>query len=684
MNSVSRPVRILDAGTIFLGALLLFAVEPMSAKKLLPALGGSSAVWITCLVFFQTALLLGYLYAHWLARRPNSRQAAILHIVLLVLAGATLAFLRQPNLTAASAHPLTAIFEALSLSIGLPFLLLASTSPLLQYWLAREQGSAILWRLFALSNAGSLLALILYPTLVEPYFSLTTQRSAWCCGFGIYVILCADIAWRSRTSGFAPQAESAPAAPAARSTLRSRLLWFFLPAAAAMQLCAVTSHLTQNIAAIPMLWVLPLVVYLLTFIVAFETPRLYRRWLIARFLLVMLGGLGYMLSKINMGLPVLLAIGFFLAELFFACLFCHAEAYALRPADPSEATLFYLLIAAGGAAGTFFIGIVCPLLFDANYDVALAFFVTAALALVVVAQGGLAERLVWAVATGAMLSIVIMLHIVYQRSTLLEERNFYGALRVTESHDPAQAQTVRKLVNGNIVHGTQWFAPEFRQTPTTYYAHDSGIGLALEYCCQGRPRNIGVVGLGAGTLAAYGEPGDRIHFYEINPAVPLIAQNLFTWLRESKANITITEGDARLSLTAEDPQRFDVLAIDAFTGDAIPLHLLTTQSMAVYRRHLAPGGILAFHVSNQYLDLPPEVAQLAAASGMTARLFDIPANDARGESRSLWVLLTDNADFFTQPQLAATAQLISPRPGLHAWTDERSSLLPILRWKLSN
>jgi hypothetical protein len=684
MNSVSRPVRILDAGTIFLGALLLFAVEPMSAKKLLPALGGSSAVWITCLVFFQTALLLGYLYAHWLARRPNSRQAAILHIVLLVLAGATLAFLRQPNLTAASAHPLTAIFEALSLSIGLPFLLLASTSPLLQYWLAREQGSAILWRLFALSNAGSLLALILYPTLVEPYFSLTTQRSAWCCGFGIYVILCADIAWRSRTSGVAPQAESAPAAPAARSTLRSRLLWFFLPAAAAMQLCAVTSHLTQNIAAIPMLWVLPLVVYLLTFIVAFETPRLYRRWLIARFLLVMLGGLGYMLSKINMGLPVLLAIGFFLAELFFACLFCHAEAYALRPADPSEATLFYLLIAAGGAAGTFFIGIVCPLLFDANYDVALAFFVTAALALVVVAQSGLAERLVWAVATGAMLSIVIMLHIVYQRSTLLEERNFYGALRVTESHDPAQAQTVRKLVNGNIVHGTQWFAPEFRQTPTTYYAHDSGIGLALEYCCQGRPRNIGVVGLGAGTLAAYGEPGDRIHFYEINPAVPLIAQNLFTWLRESKANITITEGDARLSLTAEDPQRFDVLAIDAFTGDAIPLHLLTTQSMAVYRRHLAPGGILAFHVSNQYLDLPPEVAQLAAASGMTARLFDIPANDARGESRSLWVLLTDNADFFTQPQLAATAQLISPRPGLHAWTDERSSLLPILRWKLSN
>ena len=680
MNSVSRPVRILDAGTIFLGALLLFAVEPMSAKKLLPALGGSSAVWITCLVFFQTALLLGYLYAHWLARRPNSRQAAILHIVLLVLAGATLAFLRQPNLTAASAHPLTAIFEALSLSIGLPFLLLASTSPLLQYWLAREQGSAILWRLFALSNAGSLLALILYPTLVEPYFSLTTQRSAWCCGFGIYVILCADIAWRSRTSGVAPQAESAPAAPAARSTLRSRLLWFFLPAAAAMQLCAVTSHLTQNIAAIPMLWVLPLVVYLLTFIVAFETPRLYRRWLIARFLLVMLGGLGYMLSKINMGLPVLLAIGFFLAELFFACLFCHAEAYALRPADPSEATLFYLLIAAGGAAGTFFIGIVCPLLFDANYDVALAFFVTAALALVVVAQSGLAERLVWAVATGAMLSIVIMLHIVYQRSTLLEERNFYGALRVTESHDPAQAQTVRKLVNGNIVHGTQWFAPEFRQTPTTYYAHDSGIGLALQYCCQGRSRNIGVVGLGAGTLAAYGEPGDRIHFYEINPAVPLIAQNLFTWLRESKANITITEGDARLSLTAEDPQRFDVLAIDAFTGDAIPLHLLTTQALELYKRHLAPNGILAFHISNQHVDLEPEVALLAEAAGMDAMRVSTPPNDSLGEFSATWMLLTNSPTFFHEPEVFNHASKPTLNPRVRVWTDDYSSLLPVLRW----
>jgi hypothetical protein len=684
MISISRPNRILYAGTIFLGALLLFAVEPMSAKKLLPALGGSSAVWITCLVFFQTALLLGYLYAHWLARRPNPRQAAILHIALLVLAVATLAFIRQPNLARASAHPLTAIFAALSLTIGLPFLLLASTSPLLQYWLARQQGTAILWRLFALSNAGSLLALILYPTLIEPHFTLTTQRIAWSCGFALYATLCASIALRARTSTVAPAAASASATPASRSTLRARLLWFFLPAAAAMQLCAVTSHLTQNIAAIPMLWVLPLVVYLLTFIVAFEAPRLYRRWVVARLLLVMLGALGYMLSKINMGLPVLLAIGFFLAELFFACLFCHAEAYALRPTDPSEATLFYLLIAAGGAAGTFFIGIVCPLLFDANYDVAFAFFITAALAFVVVAQSGLAERLVWAVATGAMWSIVIMLHIVYQRSTLLEERNFYGALRVTESHDPAQAQTVRKLVNGNIVHGTQWFAPAFRQTPTTYYANDSGIGLALQLCCQGRPRNIGVVGLGAGTLAAYGQPGDRIRFYEINPAVPVIAQNLFTYIRESKANVTITEGDARLSLTAEDPQGFDVLAIDAFSGDAIPLHLLTTQSMAVYRRHLAPGGILAFHVSNQYLDLPPEVAQLAAATGMTARLFDTPANDARGESRALWVLLSDNADFFTQPQLATIAQPILPRPGLHAWTDDRSSLLPILRWKLSN
>ena len=656
----------------------------MAAKRLLPALGGSSAVWITCLAFFQVVLLLGYLYAHWLGRARSPRTAGLLHITLLALAAALLAFAAQPDLSRAASHPLSAIFDSLTLTIGLPFLLLASTSPLLQLWLAREEHGGVPWRLFALSNAGSLLALALYPTVIEPHLSLNSQRTAWIAGFALYAVLCAVLAWHFRAARVPPHAGSQPEGIEARSPLRAKLLWFLLPAGAAMQLCAVTSHLSLNIAAIPLLWVLPLAVYLLTFIAAFETPRLYRRWLIIRLLVVMLASLGYMLSKTDVSLPILLSIGFFLVELFFACLFCHAEAYALRPANPSEATLFYLLLAAGGAAGTIFIAIGCPLLFDANYDIALAFLATAALALAVTWHDGWPQRLLWSVGTALLISLVVILHVVYARSTLAEVRNFYGALRVKQSLYPPQAHTVRTLLHGTIEHGTQWFASGFRPTPTTYYARDSGVGLAIAFCCGDRPRNLGVVGLGAGTLAAYGRPGDRIRFYEINPAVRPIAENLFTYLHDSPAQITFAEGDARISLTAEPPRGFDVLAIDAFSGDAIPIHLLTTQAMRVYQRQLAPGGILAFHVSNQYLDLTPEVGELAAAAGMQARVVDTPANPARGEYRATWVLVTNNADFLSQPLVAAIARAIKPKPGLHAWTDDNSSLLPILQWQLQS
>ncbi|HEX4067504.1 MAG TPA: fused MFS/spermidine synthase [Acidobacteriaceae bacterium] len=679
MASASRSSRFLFGTTIFLGAFLLFAVEPMAAKRLLPALGGSSAVWITCLVFFQTVLLLGYLYAHWLGRRAI-RTAGVLHVALLLLAGAILAFVPLPDLSRAAGHPRTAIFEALSLTIGVPFLLLASTSPLLQLWFARQEHANVPWRLFALSNAGSLLALALYPTVIEPHLTLAVQRGVWALGFAIYAVLCGWIAWLARSSGAAGWTELQNDPTLGRAPSRNRVLWFLLPAVGAMQLCAVTSHLSQNIAAIPLLWVLPLAVYLITFILAFEAPGVYRRWLVVRLLVIFLASLGYMLSKTDVSLPIQIGIAFFLAELFFACLFCHAEAYALRPLNPSESTLFYLLIAAGGAAGTIFIGIVCPLIFDANYDVALAFLATASLALVVTWQSGWGQRLLWSVGTGLLLILVMLLHVVYARDALVEERNFYGPLRVKQSFVPPQAEVVRTLLNGTIEHGTQWFAPQFRRNPTTYYATDSGIGLALQFCCGDRPRTIGVVGLGAGTIAAYGKAGDRMRFYEINPAVLPIAQNLFTYLRESGAQISFAEGDARISLTREAPQHFDVLAIDAFSGDAVPVHLLTTQAMRIYQKQLAPDGILAFHVSNQYVDLAPEVGLLAAASGMQARLVDTPSDDARGEFRATWVLLTNNQAFLSQPLVRATSLPVHLKPDLRVWTDDFSSLLPLLQW----
>jgi hypothetical protein len=676
--------RILGGAAVFLSAFLLFLVEPMVAKQLLPALGGSSAVWMTCLVFFQVTLLLGYLYAHWLTSRSTQGGTMRLHLALISLALLTLAvplLVHRDSsglLVNGYAHPVTTIFAALSLTIGVPFLLLASTSPLLQVWLARAADGRIDYRLFALSNVGSLLALAAYPTLVEPYLTLRVQRIMWLIGFTVYSVVAAILALRTDAAPLVVESQPANIAPAASA--RDKLLWFLLPMVAAMQLSAVTSHLTINIAAIPLLWILPLAVYLLTFILAFEFPGLYRRAIIVRLLVVMLASLGYTLSRTDVSFPIGISILFYLAEAFFACLFCHAEAYAIRPQRTSETTLFYLFVAAGGAAGTFFIGIASPLIFTANYDLPISFTATALLALVVTWRDGWAQRLLWATGSVLLLYMVVMVQAAYHHNTIFQIRNFYGSLRVKQVYPPTHPYPVRTLLNGTIQHGTQMFTPELNGTPTTYYGADSGIGLALRGCCDTRARNIGVVGLGAGTLAAYGHPGDRIRFYEINPAVEPIARNLFTYIRNSQAQITIASGDARASLAREAPQQFDVLVVDAFSGDAIPIHLLTKEALALYRRHLAPGGVLALHVSNQYLDLGPQIAALAASAGMSSRYIDSLANDERGEFTASWVLVTNNTDFLSRDDIVMAATPL-PATNLRAWTDDYSSLLPILQWK---
>jgi hypothetical protein len=670
----------LYAATIFLSSFLLFLVEPIAAKQLLPILGGSSAVWITCLVFFQFTLLLGYLYAHWIAQRARSASRAHLAVV-----AAALLTLSLPHFSPANAsRPVLTIFLALTRSIGLPFLLLASTSPLLQVWLARNESTAVPYRLFALSNVGSLLALFLYPTLIEPNLTLRHQQTLWTVAFVLYATLVAILTLRTRTAIARPSApEANEAIPAGR-----KLLWFLLPMAAAMQLAAITGHLTANIAAIPLLWMLPLGVYLLSFILAFEYPAFYKRATFARLLVVLIASLGYALSKTETSLPIAVGITFFLAECFIACLFCHAEVFALRPKHPRQTTVFYLLIAAGGAAGTFFIGIACPLLFSANYDLALAFFFTAAVAIPALWSEGTIQRILWLTAAAGLLLLAVMLHVAYARDAIFLGRNFYGALRVKQTtHAPTsdaqmslQAGPTRMLLNGTIQHGNQIFSSALSHTPTTYYGTNSGIGLALTLCCPGRPRNIGVIGLGAGTLAAYGQPGDHIHFYELNPLVEPIARNLFTYLRDSPAQITITIGDARASLARESPQKFDVLVIDAFSGDAIPLHLLTRQALALYQQHLVPGGILAFHISNQYIDLAPEVALLAGAAHLGALSIDSPANKAEGAYLASWVLVSSDLDFLGQRTVIENAIPIPKVLGIRAWTDDYSSLLPLLKF----
>jgi spermidine synthase len=672
-------LRFLFASVVFLASFLLFLVEPMAGRQLLPALGGSAAVWITCLVFFQTALLFGYLYAHWLVRRPSF----IVHLSLLLLAvvAAILWVLRSRLIENGAAHPILTVFSALSLSIGLPFLVLSSTSPLLQVWWARVETGKIPYRLYALSNVASLLALALYPSVIEPRFTLHAQRLTWCCGFAVFAILSTLLAVKTRSStAGSPQAiDDDLSAP--RSPRSHKLLWVLLPMSAAMQLSAVTSYITSNLAAIPLLWILPLAVYLLTLILAFQF-RVRLPWgIIARFMVVMLGALAYSLTKANGTWPLWLSLLFFLVELFLACIFCHSAATGLRPQRASEATLFYLLFAAGGAIGSFLIGIAAPLLFDFNLDLPIAFLVTALLALAVNWRGPWSQRLLWVVASAAMLVLVFMVRHAYEQNTIVAERNFYASLRVSQDLFTYPGATVRTLMNGSIQHGTQIFGSnELRHTPTTYYAIDSGVGLALRFCCGSRTRNIGVIGLGAGTLAAYGHRGDHIRFYDINPAVPAIAQNVFTYLRESAAQIQIVEGDARTSLARESPQHFDVLVVDAFSGDAIPIHLLTTEALALYRRHLAPNGVLAFHISNRHVDLAPAIALLAASAGMQARRVSTNSTPQPGEYTSTWMLVTADPDFFAQPELSAVARLSERKPSLKVWTDDYSALLPLIRW----
>lgn len=673
-----KGTRLHFAVVIFLGAFLLFLVEPIVAKQLVPILGGSAAVWITCLVFFQTALLGAYAYAHWLSR-------GLSWIFHLALVAATVGFAAywafgSINLSGGAQHPVTTIFVALTLWIGLPFIALGATSPLLQFWWSRVESGPIPYKLFALSNLASLLALAAYPTLIEPAFTLHMQRLIWFCGFVIFALLACGLTLRTRSSVQAaatstvPEMDGAQAAPAAH-----KWLWLLLPMGASMQLAAITSFITANIAAIPLLWILPLAVYLLSIILAFEFPGLLPPLLVARFFAVMLASVIYMVSQIDVTLPLRIGIAFFLIELLLAGLFLHSQAYLLRPKRASESTMFYLLFAAGGALGSFIVALVFPAVFSFNYDIAVVCLVTAVLVLICLWRSAWPVRMLWIAASIVMLIASVRLHFAYANNSMVAVRNFYAALRVKET--AFHGVKLRTLTNGTIQHGTEiWGSEEQRKTPTSYYAKDSGIGLALQYCCDGRARNIGVIGLGAGTIAAYGQPGDRIRFYEINPAVVPIAQNAFTYIRESGAQVSFAEGDARTTLASEPPQHFDVLAVDAFSGDAIPLHLLTAQALDLYRHHLAPGGIIAYHVSNQHVNLEPAIALLAQNAGMRAVRVSSLESDSRNEFNSTWVLLTEDADFLAVPEVAARSHPAQTRAGLRLWTDDYSSLLPVLRW----
>jgi len=669
----TRPTTTLFGAAIFLSAFLLFSLEPLIAKIILPWFGGSAAVWATCLVFYQVALLAGYLYAELTTRFLAPRGQTTLHILLLLSSLALLPIgppLRwKPGV---SSDPALLILEMLAAAIGLPFLALSATTPLLQAWLAAG-GETAPFRFFAVSNFASLLALIAYPLAFEPLLDVSAQRWIWSAAYLLFAVLAGAAAWLS--SG-AAQRIPAQYPPSEKIPALRKLAWFALSACGAMLLLSVTNHIDANVAAVPLLWVLPLAVYLLTFVLTFGARSLYTQGVWLRILAFALGILAYAIFNINFVEAIQVSVPIFLAGLFACCMFCHGELNRLRP-GARNLTGFYLTIAAGGAAGAVFVGLIAPRIFNGVYELPLALCVTALLAFALTwLDGRWPLRALWIAVSVCMVIVLVRNVRAYRASALSLRRSFYGSLRVVQSR-PGPLQ-YRTLYHGVIAHGEQYLLPPLRRRATTYYGPDSGIGIVLRECAPS-PKRVAIVGLGVGTIAAYGKTGDTFRFFEINPQVIDAAQALFFYLRETQAHPEIVLGDARLSIERDASPPFDVLALDAFSGDAIPVHLLTREALAIYRKHLKPDGVLAFNVSNNYLDLAPVVRELADAVGYQAVLVRNHENDDDLLLAADWVLVTNNPAVLGNEAVKIHSQPIAPRTGLRPWTDTYSSLLPILK-----
>lgn len=667
----------LYAGTIFTSAFLLFLLQLITAKQILPWFGGSAAVWVTCMVFFQFGLLFGYVYSDWSSRRLSPKQQAIIHVALLILSLALLPLIPDASWKQIdTGNPAWRILGVLSITIGLPYFLLSTTNPLVQAWFARTYPNASPYRLFALSNLASLLALLGYPLVIESWLTTVRQAQVWSVLYAALVALYCAAAWHSVRAGpgaqtqHAHERKEAAEVPPTRGTY---WLWAIFPAMGSLLLMAVTNHLSQNIAAIPLLWVLPLSLYLLTFILCFDGRGWYRRNFFMGLLAVFLCAMAWVLTDKDLEFELALQIGLFLAGLFVACMFCHGELNRMRPA-PRYLTRFYLMIALGGAVGALLVGVIAPLIFSGYYELEIGLAGLAALALF---QVRTAKRIVLAAAIGVLLFTIgsaAYKITEYTDNTILVARNFYGGLRVHEFPGTGGNSTERTLMHGLITHGNQFTSEPLRRTPTTYYGAHSGIGRTL-LALQTPNARVGIVGLGAGTIAAYGRPGDTYRFYEINPAVIQIAQREFTYLKDSAAKIEIVLGDARLNLEREPSRYFHVLAVDAFSGDAIPLHLLTREAMGVYLKHMHPQGVIAVHVTNFFLDLTPVVQKLADAYGLKVAYIA----EENGAFANDWILLTREEDFLALPEIRDAASPIQSRPDWRLWTDDYSNLLQVLK-----
>jgi len=671
---------LLYALTIFASAFLLFLVQPIVAKQILPWFGGSASVWATCLVFFQTTLLLGYAYADITVRRLSPRAQVKLHVALLVISLVALPIipgvLWKPE---GFENPIWLILGLLGGTIGLPYFLLSTTSPLVQAWFARRFPGRNPYRLFALSNLASLLALLGYPFLLEPWVATRVQAWGWSAGYALFVGLAAAAAFASlkKASDEFPALGNVGADPIEPPpTLARQVLWCALAATGSVLLLAVTNHITQNVAAVPLLWIVPLTLYLLTFILCFDGRGWYKRDIILAMLAAALGVMAWTFADTDLTHNLPINIGVFCVGLFLACMFCHGELVRQKPA-PAYLTRFYLMISFGGAIGAALVGIVAPLVLPADFELAGA-LVFCSLLLLWQARR---EPLVYGVLNIASLLATFGCGVwavsEFYQNTIVVSRNFYGVLRVRESG--GDGELVRQLVHGTILHGKQYLQRDLKGQATSYYTAASGIGRLIESMHPRKdPIRVGIIGLGAGTIATYGSKGDVYRFYDINPGVIAIAQRDFTFLKDSDATIELPLGDARLKLEREAPQKFDVLAIDAFSSDAIPVHLLTKEAVEVYLEHMKPDGVIAFHVTNRYLDLVPVIEGIAHELDLHALWIEDAGADPLGNSSS-WVLIAKEPGRLNDLRLVDASTTIAARRDWRVWTDDFNNLFQVLK-----
>jgi spermidine synthase len=707
------------AGVVFLGALLAFQVQFLLGKHLLPRYGGASAVWTTCLLFFQAALLAGYAWAHLLdsglsPRRQRDAHLALLGTALALLAGraATWPSPITPAGTGAPpppGAPILSILSVLASTIGLPFVVLAATSPLLQAQLARRRPGASPVRLFAVSNAGSLAGLASYPLAVEPLLPLRAQGWLWSALFAVYAAGLAFV-MSSRGAPVAPGAEgsavSAPADPSDPAPWKAGPLpiWIALAAFPSLMLAAVTSHLTQEVAPVPLLWMLPLALYLLSFVLSFAWPDAGRApWRIALAGAASLSLFG-LHSALVLRVPARVAL--WSVILFLYGMAGHGELAARRP-EPCRLTTFYLAIAAGGALGGLVAAVVAPLAFAGYWELPLGILAgplsvwAACLRDAPAAEEptSLRDRPALRISprptrpgrvgmTGVALGLValavgLVLHVAGEgEAVVCASRGFYGVLRVVRGEAGEPDETLR-LLHGRIGHGLQFVAPARRAELTTYYGPSSGAGLAIRRhpkYLAGQPMRVGVIGLGVGTLAAWSRPGDVFRFYELDPEVLRLSEGenpVFTFLRDARGGVEVRLGDGRLALESEAPQGFDVLVVDAFSSDAVPTHLLTLEAFAACRRHLAPGGAVALQVTNRYLDLKPVVRGAAAALGL--RAAHVPSSERGALWSSDWMIVAEGPTLLDDEVVSAATLPRGEGDRQVLWTDDWSDPFRVLK-----